>query len=301
MVARDLILAEDTAGRYHVAHLSTARSLDMVRRAKAQGLGVTCEVAPHHLILTDEEVAKSGFSTQTKMKPPLRSAEGPRRAAQRPRRRRGRLHRERPRAAPRRREGRAVQHGPLRHRGAGDHAQPLPRPPGAAGDLEPAAARPSPLDRPGAGARGRGGDAEGGERRGRHRLPSRRARSPSAPRRSAARGRTHLSTAGPCTGTRSPRSSTAGGRSPDRPGQEDPDEFKSFLAGRVAAGFACLFSNCRPEARRAAAPRDRPPGGARRRGGGGEGVRQAARRRRGCARRSSPSSPTTPWSSIPTR
>ncbi len=73
MVARDIILTEDTAGRYHVAHLSTARSLDMCRRAKAQGLNVTCEVAPHHLILTDEEVAKSGFSTNTKMKPPLRS------------------------------------------------------------------------------------------------------------------------------------------------------------------------------------------------------------------------------------
>jgi len=73
MVARDLTLAEDTAGRYHVAHLSTARSLDMVRRAKSQKINVTCEVAPHHLILTDEEVAKSGFSTNTKMKPPLRS------------------------------------------------------------------------------------------------------------------------------------------------------------------------------------------------------------------------------------
>ena len=73
MVARDLILTEDTEGRYHVAHLSTARSLDMVRRARAQGLRVTCEVSPHHLILTDEEVAKSGFSTNTKMKPPLRS------------------------------------------------------------------------------------------------------------------------------------------------------------------------------------------------------------------------------------
>ncbi len=73
MVARDIILTEDAAARYHVAHLSTARSLDMVRRAKAQGLRVTCEVSPHHLILTDEEVAKSGFSTQTKMKPPLRS------------------------------------------------------------------------------------------------------------------------------------------------------------------------------------------------------------------------------------
>ncbi len=73
MIARDIILTEDTAGRYHVAHLSTARSLGMVRRARAQGLRVTCEVAPHHLILTDEEVAKSGFSTHTKMKPPLRS------------------------------------------------------------------------------------------------------------------------------------------------------------------------------------------------------------------------------------
>ena len=46
----------------------------MVRRAKGRKIGVTCEVAPHHLILTDEEVAKSGFSTNTKMKPPLRSA-----------------------------------------------------------------------------------------------------------------------------------------------------------------------------------------------------------------------------------
>src|SRR6185295_17523914 len=68
MVARDILLTEDAAARYHVAHLSTARSLDLVRQAKAKGLRVTCEVAPHHLLLTDEEVAKSGFSTQTKMK-----------------------------------------------------------------------------------------------------------------------------------------------------------------------------------------------------------------------------------------
>lgn len=73
MVARDLLLLEDTGGRYHVAHLSTARSLDLVRAAKARGLAVTCEVAPHHLLLTDEEVAKSHFSTDTKMKPPLRA------------------------------------------------------------------------------------------------------------------------------------------------------------------------------------------------------------------------------------
>jgi dihydroorotase len=73
MVARDLMLLEDTGGRYHVAHLSTARSLELVRRAKARGLAVTCEVTPHHLLLTDEEVWRSGFSTDTKMKPPLRS------------------------------------------------------------------------------------------------------------------------------------------------------------------------------------------------------------------------------------
>jgi dihydroorotase len=73
MVARDLILTEDTGGRYHVAHLSTARSLDLVRLGRSRGLNVTCEVTPHHLVLTDEEVAKTGFSTHCKMKPPLRS------------------------------------------------------------------------------------------------------------------------------------------------------------------------------------------------------------------------------------
>ena len=73
MVARDLILAADTRGKYHVAHLSTARSLELVREAKAKGVRVTCEVTPHHLILTDQEVATSGFSTACKMKPPLRS------------------------------------------------------------------------------------------------------------------------------------------------------------------------------------------------------------------------------------
>ena len=74
MVARDLLLVEDTGGRYHVAHLSTARSLDLVRRAKEKGLSVTCEVTPHHLVLSDEAVAESGFSTHMKMNPPLRSA-----------------------------------------------------------------------------------------------------------------------------------------------------------------------------------------------------------------------------------
>lgn len=73
-VARDLLVAELTGGRLHVAHLSTARALELVRRAKASGLNVTCEVTPHHLVLTDEEVAASAYSTRTKMNPPLREA-----------------------------------------------------------------------------------------------------------------------------------------------------------------------------------------------------------------------------------
>jgi len=73
MVARDLTLLEDTGGRYHVAHLSTARSLEMVRQAKKKGLAATCEVTPHHLLLTDQAVSDRGLSTDTKMNPPLRS------------------------------------------------------------------------------------------------------------------------------------------------------------------------------------------------------------------------------------
>ncbi len=73
VVARDLLLAADTGARYHVAHLSTARSLDLVRRARAAGHAVTCEVTPHHLLLTDEAVADLAFSTDAKMKPPLRA------------------------------------------------------------------------------------------------------------------------------------------------------------------------------------------------------------------------------------
>jgi dihydroorotase len=72
MVARDLRLAEYTGGRYHVAHLSTAGSVQLVREAKARGLGVSCEVAPHHFTLTDDAVRS--YDTNTKMNPPLRTA-----------------------------------------------------------------------------------------------------------------------------------------------------------------------------------------------------------------------------------
>ncbi len=72
MVYRDIALLEKTGGRLHVAHISSGNSVDLVRQAKAQGLPVTCEVAPHHFILTDEAVR--GYDTNTKMSPPLRTA-----------------------------------------------------------------------------------------------------------------------------------------------------------------------------------------------------------------------------------
>jgi len=71
MVARDILLAEQTGARYHVAHLSTARSLELVRDAKRRGLAVTCEVTPHHFTLCDEDVRD--YDSNYKMKPPLRS------------------------------------------------------------------------------------------------------------------------------------------------------------------------------------------------------------------------------------
>ena len=71
MVARDIRLVEYTGGRYHVAHVSTAATVRLVREAKARRLPVTCEVTPHHFVLTDEAVRD--FDTNTKMNPPLRS------------------------------------------------------------------------------------------------------------------------------------------------------------------------------------------------------------------------------------
>ncbi len=73
MVARDIMLTEYTGGRFHVCHISTARSVDLVRQAKAKGIAVTCEVTPHHFTLTDREVET--YNTNTKMNPPLRSSE----------------------------------------------------------------------------------------------------------------------------------------------------------------------------------------------------------------------------------
>lgn len=74
MIARDILLAEFTGGSVHVAHISTAAAVDLVRRAKEQGVRVTAEVCPHHFSLTHEAVADSDFDTHTKMHPPLREA-----------------------------------------------------------------------------------------------------------------------------------------------------------------------------------------------------------------------------------
>jgi dihydroorotase len=74
MVLRDLALAELTGGRLHLAHVSTQGAVRAVREAKKRGLRVTAEVTPHHLALSDEDVALSGYSTDFKMNPPLRSA-----------------------------------------------------------------------------------------------------------------------------------------------------------------------------------------------------------------------------------
>jgi dihydroorotase len=71
MVARDILLAELTGAHVHIAHLSTAGAVRLVRDAKARGVRVTAEVTPHHLVLTDEAVR--GFDPNTRMNPPLRA------------------------------------------------------------------------------------------------------------------------------------------------------------------------------------------------------------------------------------
>lgn len=71
MVARDIMLTEFTGGRFHVCHISSKGSVELVRQAKVKGIQVTCEVTPHHFTLTDKEV--ESYDTNTKMSPPLRS------------------------------------------------------------------------------------------------------------------------------------------------------------------------------------------------------------------------------------
>src|SRR6185369_6819210 len=71
MVARDIALLERTGGRLHVAHASTAGTVDLIRRAKMRGLAVTAEATPHHFTLNEEAVGN--YDTNAKMNPPLRT------------------------------------------------------------------------------------------------------------------------------------------------------------------------------------------------------------------------------------
>ena len=73
IVARDVLLAEHTGGRYHVAHVSSLGAARILREAKSRGLAVSAEVTPHHLLLTDAAVL--GYDTACKVNPPLRAEE----------------------------------------------------------------------------------------------------------------------------------------------------------------------------------------------------------------------------------
>lgn len=73
MVARNIVLAEMTGAKFHVAHMSTAGSVELVRQAKKKGLNVTCETAPHYWSLSDKSI--KNYNANFKMNPPLRSDE----------------------------------------------------------------------------------------------------------------------------------------------------------------------------------------------------------------------------------
>ncbi|MBN2561034.1 MAG: dihydroorotase [Phycisphaerae bacterium] len=71
MIQRDLLIAQNTQGRYHVAHISTAAGVELIREGKRRGIAVTAEVTPHHLLLTEEDVET--YDTNYKVHPPLRT------------------------------------------------------------------------------------------------------------------------------------------------------------------------------------------------------------------------------------
>ncbi|MFH1228647.1 MAG: dihydroorotase [Planctomycetota bacterium] len=73
MVYRDIALVEFTGSKLHIAHITTAKAVELVRQAKKRGIKVTAEVTPHHLVLTEEYIKTSDFNTNFKMNPPLRT------------------------------------------------------------------------------------------------------------------------------------------------------------------------------------------------------------------------------------
>jgi dihydroorotase len=75
MIARDILLSEKTDSPIHIAHVSTKKSVELIRQAKKDGVLITCEVTPHHLLLTDEALLDRPYDTNLKMSPPLRTRE----------------------------------------------------------------------------------------------------------------------------------------------------------------------------------------------------------------------------------
>ncbi|MDP9331296.1 MAG: dihydroorotase [Actinomycetota bacterium] len=73
VVARDIAMARSTGGRIHICHVSAARSVELIRRAKSDGVRVTAEVTPHHLVFTDDDLV--GYDTNFKVNPPIRTVE----------------------------------------------------------------------------------------------------------------------------------------------------------------------------------------------------------------------------------
>ena len=71
-IARDLVLAEETGCAYHVCHISSKESVDLIRQAKARGVNVTRETGPHYLVFSDQDLQEDG---RFKMNPPIRTAE----------------------------------------------------------------------------------------------------------------------------------------------------------------------------------------------------------------------------------
>lgn len=75
MIQRDIALTELTGAHLHITHISTKNAVELIREAKKKGIKVTCDVTPHHLVLTEEAVMDTGYDTNAKVNPPLRTKE----------------------------------------------------------------------------------------------------------------------------------------------------------------------------------------------------------------------------------
>ena len=120
MTGRDIALADATGGRIHIMHVSSAGSVDLIRRAKGRGVRVTTEVCPHHFTLTDECLRT--FDSNYKMSPPLRGRKHVDACIAGLVRRHDRRDLHRPRPARAGKEDARAGPGPVRHRGAGNRA-----------------------------------------------------------------------------------------------------------------------------------------------------------------------------------